>query len=233
MSPWRRAVINALAGSSGSPAEVLDAYRAGPLEGAPAETGRWGPSVVFLPNGPVAAALGRLTLEVVEILGEGHWPSGGLGRAHITVRALEPYIESIPQDRAARYVAAMTRALRDIGSARLEVVGVGLSPRGVMACAVSVDGAADRLRHRLNEELGDDGWLERTVFEHGRDPIWYCTLVHFAEPILDPGRLVTWVDQRISWGFGPAIFDSVALCTWFFDGEAMVPRTIASVAATA
>jgi len=39
------------------------------VEGAPAETGRWA-SVVFLPNGPVAAALGRLTLEVMEILGE-------------------------------------------------------------------------------------------------------------------------------------------------------------------
>jgi len=198
------------------------------IEGEPAESGRWGPSAVLLPTGDLSTSLGRLTDEVAELLGDGHWPSGGPGRAHITVRALEPYAESVPSHRAARYVSAMARALREVGPVRLEFRGVGLSPSGVMACATDVDGAADRLRDRLGVHLDRDGWLERAAFERGRDPIWYCTLAHFAGPIAEPGRLVSWVDQRSALALGTATFDSMALCRWSFDGWAMAPRVIES-----
>lgn len=195
-------------------------------EGEPALSGRWGPSAALLPSGALAASLGRVTDEVVRILGPGHWPSGGPGRAHITVRALEPHTESVPQDRVARYLAAMTRAFQALGPVRLEFTGVGLSPGGVMACATSVDGAADQLRHRLETELGEDGWLERVAFERGRDPIWYSTLVHFTGPISNARTLVNWVDQRRDLPLGIETFDSMALCAWAFDGHAMAPVVI-------
>jgi hypothetical protein len=197
-------------------------------ESMPAVSGRWGPSAVLLPSGALATSLGQVTAEVVAILGDGHWPSGGPGRAHITVRALEPYAESVPRDRVARYLSAMTRALEEVGPFRLEFTGVGLSPSGVMACATNMDGAADQLRHRLEVHLGHDGWLEQAAFERGRDPIWYCTLVHFAGPISDAGTLVSWVDQRSDLALGFATFDSMALCSWSFDGSAMAPQVIES-----
>lgn len=198
-------------------------------EGVPAESGRWGPSAVLLPSGALATSLGHVTDEVVEILGDGHWPSGGPGRAHVTVRALEPYAESVPLDRVARYLSAMTRALEEVGPVRLAFTGVGLSPSGVMACATSVDGVADQLRHRLEVHLGHDGWLEQAAFDSGRDPIWYCTLVHFAGPISDAGTLVSWVDQRSDLALGGETFHSMALCSWSFDGCAMAPRVMESV----
>jgi hypothetical protein len=198
-------------------------------EGEPAKSGRWGPSAVLLPSGALAASLAQLADEAIQILGNGHWPSGGLGRAHITVRALEQYAVSVPRDRAARYLAAMTQALEDAGAVCLEFTGVGLSPGGVMACAMSVDGAADALRGRLEVELGDDGWLEKAAFDVGRDPIWYCTLVHFAGPISDAGQLVNWVDDRSELALGTEAFDSMALCSWSFDGCAMAPQVIKSV----
>lgn len=197
-------------------------------EGEPAVSGRWGPSAVLLPSGALATSLGEVTDEVVEILGDGHWPSGGPGRAHVTVRALEPYAESVPRDRVARYLSAMTRALQEVGPVRLEFTGVGLSPSGVMACAASVDGAADQLRDRLEVHLGDDGWLEQAAFERGRDPIWYFTLIHFAGPISDAGAIVSWVDQRSGLTLGVETFDSMALCSWSFDGCAMAPQVIES-----
>jgi len=202
-------------------------------EGEPAASGRWGPSAVFLPSGALAASLARVTDEAVEALGDGHWRSGGPGRAHITVRALEPYAESLPRDRAGRYLAAMTRALLDVGPVELELRGVGLSPGGVMACGRSADAAADRLRQRLGAALGHDGWFEHAAFESGRDPIWYCTLVHFTGPISDADKLVSWVDQRIDLPVGTATFDSMALCRWSFDGCAMAPRVIASAPSSA
>ena len=123
----------------------------------------------------------------------------------------------------------MTTALRDVGPVGLRFTGVDLSPGGVIACAVSVDGAADRLRHRLDEELGDDGWLEHAVFEGGRDPIWYCTLVHFAGSISEPRDVVNWVDQRAATDLPADTFDSMALCTWSYVGGAMTPQTVASI----
>jgi hypothetical protein len=196
------------------------------IEGAPVETGRWGPSVVLLPSGALASALDSLTGELQEVLGEGHWPSGGRGRAHITVRALERYTPSVPPDRSARYLLAMARALQDVGPVTLGFDGVGLSPGSVVAWATTSDGRADRLRERLEEELGDDAWLERAAFENGRDPIWYCSLMHFARPITEPGELVRWIDHRSATALGAETFDTLSLCNWTFDGSAMVPGVI-------
>ena len=215
---------------------VLTAGRAAVISGThateiePAESGRWGPSVLLLPSGALAASLAQVTDEALAVLGDGHWPSGGPGRAHITVRALEPYTESVPRDRAERYLAAMRRALRTVGPVRLELTGIGLSRGGVIACARTTDAAADQVRERLEAELGDDGWLEHAAFENGRDRFWYCTLVHFAGPVSDADELVDWIDQRIDRAIGTATFDSMALCRWSFDGSAMAPQVIGSAA---
>jgi 2'-5' RNA ligase len=201
-------------------------------QGDPAETGRWGPSVVLFPGDRIASDLDRLTSEVMDVAGAGHWPSGGLGRAHLTIRALEPYVTSIPDDRAARYLEAMRRALADVSHFSLDLIGVGLAPDGVIACATSPDGGADRLRERLEEELGEAGWLERAAFENGRDPIWYCTLVHFAAPIDDPEALVAWVDEHTEVEVGSDLFDSISLCRWSHDGQAMSPSSVVSLASS-
>jgi hypothetical protein len=196
------------------------------VERDPAESGRWGASALFLPSGALATSLANLTDEVMAILGDGHWASGGAGRVHVTVRALEPYAETVAPDRVTRYLAAMAHAM--VEPVRLEFTGLGLSPNGVIACASSVDGRADQLRRRLEDELGDDGWLERAAYENGRDPIWYSTLVHFGAHIADPNELVRWVDQRAHLALGGAEFDSLELCTWSFDGRAMAPDVIGS-----
>ena len=120
----------------------------------------------------------------------------------------------------------MTSALRDVGSVCLRFIGVGLSPGGVIACAVSVDGAADRLRQRLEEELGDDGWLEHTAFENGRDPIWYCTprSLRRADLATEKGRHVErWADRHESSHYHLRPGDAVYLV---LRRVRMAPRTV-------
>lgn len=146
------------------------------IEGPPERTGRWGPSMVFRPRGELSDALAALANEAAAIAGSHHWRSGDIGRAHLTVRALEPYTDAAPEDRLARYLAAARRAAAALGPIRLAFHGVVLSAGSVMARARPLDDRADRLRQRLDAELGDDGWLERHVFPNGRDPIWYCSV---------------------------------------------------------
>src|SRR5687767_13990965 len=55
------------------------------VEDDPTVTRRWGPSLVLRPGGAIADRLAELTAQVVDIIGEHHWSSGGLGRAHVTV----------------------------------------------------------------------------------------------------------------------------------------------------
>lgn len=196
----------------------------------PSQSGRWGLSVVLLPSSDLARSLDDLTNEATETIGDGHWRSGGMGRAHVTVRALEPYGDTpVPTGRANRYILALERAITGLRAVRLELEGLALSAGTVMARARCTDGTANELRQRLGTELGDDGWLEDRHFENGRDPIWYCSLVHFAGPITAPARLVKWVDSRTDIHIGGESFASVYLCRWDFDGTATAPVVIASV----
>jgi hypothetical protein len=197
------------------------------VEGPPTRTGRWGPSIVLLPTGELADALAALTSGARAAAGAGHWASGWLGRAHLTVRALEHFIERpIPTERRLRYLSALDRAGRGVGQVQVELSGVLLSKAGILATAWPTDGAADELRERLEAELGADAWLERRHFDHGRDPIWYCTLVHFAGPIADPASLLAWIDAHAEVEVGGETFTSARLCQWTFDGTAMAPIVI-------
>lgn len=181
--------------------------------------------MVFRPGKELSVGLAALATEAAAIAGTHHWRSGDLGRSHITVRALEPYVADIPEDRRERYLAAARRSAA-VGPVRFVFEGVTLSAGSVMARARPLDGRADHLRQRLDDELGDDGWLERRVFPGGRDAIWYCSVLHFAGEIADPRGLVDWAAAQSDVSIGEATFTQLALCTWVFDGTAMEPRVV-------
>lgn len=199
------------------------------VEGDPGSTGRWGASVVLLPGGKLADRLDELAWAAGTAAGGGHWHSGGLGRAHVTVRALEPCAEVVDPDRLVRYRAALQRALHRVGSLAFEFSGLGTSVGGVMVSARPTGSGPDELRSRLGSELGADGWLENAHFGSGRDPIWYCSILHFASPVTDPERLLAWTRRNADAGLGTHAFDSVNVCTWAHDGRGMAPGVAASV----
>lgn len=193
------------------------------IETVPQEGGRWGPSALLLPGGELRALLGELTTELLHVAGRTHWPSGRDGRAHLTVRALEPNTSAVAAERVERYRGAVARTIEQVGAIELEFAGVALSPTTVLACATSPDRSGDEARAVLARELGADGWLEEAVFRNGRDHIWYCSLIHFAQPISEPESLVRWVAAHQRVELGRHQFSSIALCNWSYDGDGMQP----------
>src|SRR5688572_7368382 len=157
------------------------------METDPAVSGRWGPSVVLLPTADVASALDRCTGEALAAAGPGHWATGSLGAAHVTVRALGHWGDSASDEQ----IDALRRAAG--GPVTLAVRGLTLTSTAILARANDVDGAADALRARFAAELGAAGWLEDAVLPSGRDG-WYATLVHFAAPTAE--GLPAWVAER-------------------------------------
>src|SRR5690606_4752874 len=96
--------------------------------------------------------------------------------------------------RVLRYVEALHETAAKASPVSLRLVGLTLSPRGVLACGVPADGAAENLRRVLGDAL-----VARQVgeFEAGsRRDMWHSTLVHFTGPIADPPGLVAWVRHR-------------------------------------
>ncbi|NIK56250.1 hypothetical protein [Kribbella shirazensis] len=159
----------------------------------PREGGRWPISVVLRPSpdSTLAHTLDALTQEAAELAGPGHWQTGRLGAAHLTVRALEPRRENIPPDdpAVARYLSALQRATaRSTWPVGFRVTGLTLTPGSVMACAEPLDAAADAFSDHLTTELGPDAW-----FEPERRDIWYLNLLHFTTDIADPSPLINWV----------------------------------------
>jgi hypothetical protein len=160
----------------------------------PEEGGRWPVSVVLRPaaDGLLSKRLDELTREAADLAGPGHWHTGLPGSAHLTVRALEWYRAVVDPAEPVihRYRAAMERAAAGCGPARVEVVGLTLTDRTVMAAAVAVDDQADLFLDRLAEELGPDGWHEHP---YGRRDLWYVNLIHFTTDIAEPAALIDWV----------------------------------------
>jgi hypothetical protein len=104
------------------------------------------------------------------------------------------------------------------------LVGLTLTPSGVMACAVPVDCAADRLANRLADELGADGYLE-AGFDRN---IWYATLLHFTGELLQPAALVEWVAERRRTDLGITLADRTHLMRFRYDGRQPVRVALAS-----
>jgi hypothetical protein len=177
----------------------------------PVEGGRWPVSVVLRPptDSPLSHILDELTAEAATLAGPGHWQTGQLGSAHLTVRALEYYRPTVdPREPVIkRYQSAMERAAAT-GPARIEVTGLTLTPGSVMACAVPLDDQADLFMDTLKFDLGPDAWQE---LPHGRRDIWYLNLLHFTTTIPDPHALIDWVEMHRAVSLGQVTIDIAEL----------------------
>jgi hypothetical protein len=184
----------------------------------PEEGGRWPVSVVLRPaaDGELSRRLDDLTRSAAELAGPGHWHTGRTGSAHLTVRALEWYraIVDPAEPAISRYRAAMDRAAADCGPARIEVVGLTLTDRTLMAAAVSLDDQADLFLDRLAEELGPDAWLE---IPFGRRDIWYLNLLHFTTDIEQPKALIDWVTAHREHPIGTETIPAAELVRFHHD----------------
>jgi hypothetical protein len=177
----------------------------------PRDGGRWPVSVVLrpAPETELAQTLDTLTQEAAELAGAGHWHTGQLGSAHLTVRALEPRREVIPPGDPAvsRYYSALQRATaRSRWPIGFRVTGLTLTAGTVMACAEPLDDAADRFSDRLTSELGPDAW-----YEPDRRDIWYLNLLHFTEDIAHPEDLITWTKSHRTTLLGTTTIPAAAL----------------------
>jgi len=174
-------------------------------------------SVVLFPDTAMAFALGQIMDEALQLAGSGHFHTGLAGSSHFTVRALEYYRDEVGPDDAAveRYRRAMQQAASRCGPVALNVTGLTLTVGSVMACAVPNDEVADQFMHALKEELGQDAWFEAGF----RREIWYVNLLHFANDIAYPDRLIAWVKERRDLDLGVAHADRAQLVRFRYDGQ--------------
>lgn len=193
--------------------------QAPPVEGSP----HWGLSVLLRPGPASTERLARTAYEAARVAGGDHWMTGAEHSVHLTMRMLEPWRETIAADDVLlnRYADALAVASARVGPLRFDVVGLTLTPGSVMAHAVPVDDQADRLADAYTDALGGDGWYEssRGIL---RD-FWYLTLVHFADSIAHPDRLIAWVAERRDHPVATVTVDEVQLVHWRFSGGGMHP----------
>ncbi|MGW1292929.1 hypothetical protein [Streptomyces sp. NPDC002533] len=204
-----------------------DAFLSGdvPRQEPPSEGGgRWGITVVLRPEPSVARRMDRVTAEAMAVAGGSHWPTGAAVSSHFTVRTLERYRPAVPEDdeQVLRYRAALREASARVGTIRLELTGLTLTPASVMLCASPSHDAIERFAGYLAEELASDAWFEAGFT---RD-IWYANLVHFTGLPENPEALVEWVAARRSLDLGASVHTFADLVSWTFDGRHMVPVTV-------
>lgn len=159
--------------------------------------------------------------EIRRLAGDGHWPAGAHGSAHVTVRAIQPHRSGLDAGGpfATRCAQAVTRAARDLdGPVVFRLHGLTLSPAGVLACLYPVNATAGQLAAAVRRELGADGRLE----ESSARTIWYASLVHFTTSIADPAALVRWVTARRDLKAGDAVATRLPLVTYRHE-DRMVP----------
>lgn len=204
-----------------------DAFLSGdvPRQEPPLEGGeRWGLTVVLRPESSVARRMERVTAEAISVAGDSNWPTGAEVSSHFTVRTLERYRPIVPKDdeRVLRYQAALRQACTRVGTIRLELTGLTLTPTSVMLCASPSDEAIERFAGYLAEELASDGWFEAGFT---RD-IWYSNLVHFTGLPENSQALVEWVAARRSLDLGVSVHTFADLVSWTFNGRHMEPATL-------
>jgi hypothetical protein len=194
----------------------------------PVDGGRWGLSVVFVPDAACMESLATVTADVMDLTGSEHWPTGAPEAVHFTVRAIQVHRSAVPADDplVSRCAAALGRAAAGARPVRLRLAGLTLTPSGVMACAFPQDDAADEFARRLGVELGPDGWFEA---DYHRD-IWYATLVHFTGELRNPHRLVDWVASRRRLNLGCAVVSEAELLWFRYNGRQPVRVGLARAA---
>ncbi|BEL06503.1 hypothetical protein Q0Z83_046940 [Actinoplanes sichuanensis] len=197
------------------------------MQRPPVEGGlRWGLSALLRPDPSSATDLDRLSREAAGVAGGEHWVTGAVTSSHLTLRSLEAWRDTIAEDDplVQRYAAALAVAVTGIGPLTFTVVGLTLTPGSVMACAVPSSDGADRLAAAYGRALGADGTHEN---EFTRE-FWYSNLVHFADRIRNPDRLIDWVAARRDRELATVDVDEVQLTQWRFAGTGMVPRSVAA-----
>ncbi|NUR63616.1 MAG: hypothetical protein HOV87_33890 [Catenulispora sp.] len=202
------------------------------IEVPPEQGGRrYGVSAVLRPDPQAAAAIEAVARDAAAVAGAGHWLTGAADSSHLTMRALEwPRGEQVGSEDPCveRYVAALRTALVGIGPLEFTVTGLTLTTLSVMACALPVGDAPDRLSAAFAEALGPDAWFEHDLgFHRG---IWYLNVLHFAAPIRQPRALVDWVAERRTGTPVPVRVPEVEIVAWRFTGAGMTPVRLAAVA---
>ena len=196
------------------------------IQVAPAEGGmRWGVSALLRPDAGAAASLEALAHAAAAVAGDGHWLTGVAGSSHLTMRALEYPREDIRDDDpcVARYAEALRTAAAGVRPLAFDVIGLTLTRLSVMACALPVDDAPDRLSAAYAAALGPDGWLESGF----RRDIWYLNVLHFAAPVRDPRALTDWIAARRASAPIRLRVSEVEIAAWRFTGSGMAPRRLA------
>jgi hypothetical protein len=192
----------------------------------PVEGGRWGLSTVALFDEGTTAVLDSWSTQLQELAGPWHWPTGAVGSAHVTVRAVQPHRPGLTRaDTFVDRVAAATERAASAcpGPVVFRLRGVALTSACVMACLYPVDGAAGALAAAVRTELGpDDGWLEE---EYVRT-IWYSSLLHFTGDVKDPQALVEWVRARREVKSHDALATALHAVTFDHVEDRMVPRSL-------
>ncbi|WP_346103110.1 hypothetical protein [Nonomuraea maheshkhaliensis] len=175
---------------------------------------RWGAAAVLRPEGEVMT---RMTELAATLDAPGHWVHGGR-TLHVTIRSLEPYREHIPVDDPLRraYGAALAEAAEDLPPARAYFAGVSPHPGGVLVGVHPLDETMETLRKRFSGALDARGVRD---LDHGRvRDLWYVSLLHFAAPLADPGRIVEWCDAHADADFGTAELPTAEIVQFVLTG---------------
>jgi hypothetical protein len=193
-----------------------------------ASSPRWGVSLVLRPDVAAAQRLADFAAQAAAVAGPGHWQTGGLGSAHVTVRVLEPYRAPVPLDDplAQRYRTALARISDRSRSPVFAMTGLLLALGGVLVAVEPANAAAADLRAVVSGELGDDGHFEDDSY---RGDVWWSTVLHFAAPLADGAALVDWVDHRRTLDLGSFRARSIDLVRYEHDGARTAPVVLASV----
>lgn len=166
---------------------------------------RWGASAVLRPEGPVLGRLTELSASLREAAGPGHW-SHGPDTLHLTLRSLEPYRAEIPAGDPLRlaYARAARQAWAGLPPVRIELSGVSPHAGGVLVEGNPLDGTLEKLAARFAESLGQAG-----TFQSWQRDRWYVSLMHFAQPLGDPHRVVSWCDTHADSHVGVAVLTAL------------------------
>lgn len=118
--------------------------------------GRWPLSIVLMPPPPAESVLAALTQEAIYLAGTDHLHSGGVGCAHVTVRALENRRPVPPQDPfAVSCASALDRACAHHAPLFMKLERLLITPGGVLALLHPTSPDADEFRtYTLGHELG-------------------------------------------------------------------------------
>ncbi|HEU4674998.1 MAG TPA: 2'-5' RNA ligase family protein [Motilibacteraceae bacterium] len=174
----------------------------------PVDGGRWPVTVLARPPHEVRDRLEALMHEAMRHAGPGHFRTGRADSVHVTIRALEPFraAADVGDPIVEQWVGALQRTAEVTGPFSLTMTGISLTASGVLARLEPDDDRPWRLMDRLRDELGDLAWFE----EQGmRRNIWYSSLLHFTDDVVDPQGLVAWAQARRA--LPPLAFEVTAL----------------------